>query len=287
MAIELSVLLGREIHDQWIWTSQMDIESSSLLLSERLAPITTSMGFLGTDLAFAAQEFETWHNEIGAQRNVCASGRQVSGSLGEVLRALLPLRISDSNRYLFIPTASKWTAYFDNGSRGTDPSAIGYLARRLKCRTIWIVANPHTLQKTGVPRRGRQGALLLELHGPEDTDWLNLVREIRLHNDAGRWEFTQHGTPLPFEDIAQYSAMRIRDRFPFDLFKHYLGEFGITPFDEGFYLPPGREHAILVELTGSLPKAAKNVSLKRARRLNGIEDGLRIRGRLISRKGCF
>ncbi len=265
----------------------MKIETESLLLSDQLAPITTSMGFLETDLHHAAEEFEAWQNEIGSKHRISISSRRISGGLESVLRSLLPLRMVDSNRYLFIQTETCWTAYFDNGYRGTDPSAIGYLAERLKCRSIWIVANPHTLQRTGVPRRGRQGALVLELYGPEAIDYTNIIREIRLQNNEGRWKFSLHGAPLPFEDTNQYRVQPVKERFPFDLFNQYLAELGITPFDEDFYLTNDGEAAILVEKSGSLPKNAKNISLKRARRLNGIEDGLRVCGRLISKGGFF
>lgn len=265
----------------------MKIETEDLLLSDQLAPITTSMGFLETGLSHAVAEFEAWQEEIGAKLGIIASSRQLSGSMRSVLSSLLPLRMGTNSRYLFVPTAGRWIAYFDNGYRGTDPSAIGYLARRLGCRTIWIVAKPHTLQKSGVPRRGRQGALLLELYGPEETDHLNLIREIRLQNDAGKWEFSQHGSPLPFEDPSQYRVQPVRNRFPFELFNRYLAELGISPFDESYYLPSDGKTSVLVEKTGALPKNAKNISLMRARRLNGIEDGLRIRGWLISRGGYF
>jgi hypothetical protein len=265
----------------------MNIKSEDLLLSERLAPITSRIGFIETELGHAVQDFVAWQNEIKARPGISASSKRISGGLEQVLKSLLPLKVVQWNRCLFIPTASYWTAYFDNGYRGTDPSAIIHMARRLRCRTIWIVAKPHTLQKIGTPRRGRQGALVLELYGPEETDRLNLIRQIRLQNDAGKWEFMQHGAPLPFEDTSRYSVKRTSERFPFDLFSRYLQEFGIAPFDPGFYLPVPDEHPTLVELEGPIPENSENVSLKRARRLNGIEDGLRIRGRLVSRRGFF
>jgi hypothetical protein len=267
----------------------MKIESEDLLLSEKLAPITTSMGFIEAETDYVVDGFIEWREEIitkaGWKRIV--EKRSINGNLDAVLRSLLPLRMGDITKFLFIPTTSKWTAYISNGYRGTDPSVIGYLAERLQCRTIWIVANPHTLQKTGIPRRGRQGALIFELYGPAQGEWLNLIRQIRLDNNAGKWEFEQSGEPLSFENVEGYKAKKVSERFSFELFNRYLHELRIDPFREDFYLAGGADPCFLVQLKGDLPKTASNVSLKRARRLNGIEDGLRFRGKLISRSGYF
>lgn len=265
----------------------MKIEIKNLLLSDRLAPITSKMGFLDIDFDIACKEFLAWQNEIKSSWDVTVSSRRVTGDLESVLKKLLPLRMVSINRYLLIPTASNWVAYFDNGYRGTDPSPIGYLAERMECRSLWAVVKPHTLQKTGVPRRGRQGALILELYGSEQREWLNLIREIRLYTDAGKWEFCQSGIPLPFENTNQYEEKRVSKRFSFESFMNYLDALGIKLNDEQFYLTSDGHYATLVELRGKLFKFPDNMSLKRARRLNGIEDGLRIGGKLISRRGYF
>ena len=267
----------------------MNINTNDLLLADRLAPITTSIGFIEFELADIVDQFIAWHTQLLQLMSIdgSVSSTEAVGVLPYVLRKLLPLRMADITRYLFIPTNSAWTAYIDNSYRGTDPAAIGYLAERLKCRTLWIYAAPHTLRKSGVPRRGRQGALIFELYGAEPTHLQNVIRLIRLENDAGKWSFAQHGQPLPFEDLEQYRAKQVRDRFPFETFCAYLENLGITPFSENFYLSNKSRPAILVEKSGDPPKSAKDISLGRARRLNGIEDGLRIFGRLISRNGYF
>jgi hypothetical protein len=108
-----------------------------------------------------------------------------------------------------------------------------------------------------------------------------------LENNAGKWEFTAEGEPQPFEDIKQYRVKKISERLSFDLFSQYLKSLGIFPFSSDYYLPLRSGPARLVELGRSKRRFTGNVSLKRARRLNKIEEGLRIRGRLISREGYF
>jgi len=248
------------------------VNDSELLFGDRLAPITSSMGFLETEPQLAAGEFSRWQDEIKSALGISVERREVRGGLEEVLLSLLPLRMAGATRRLFVPTTGTWTAYLDNNYRGTDPAAIAYLAQRLTCRTIWIVAKPHTLRSSGTPRQGRQGALIIEVYGPERTEHLNLIREIRLQNDAGKWEFYIQGAPFPFEETKAYESRRKTDRFNFDMMKRYLRELGLRAFDSDFYQPTSGVGAFLVELSGKLPPAGRDVSLDEARRLNGIED---------------
>ena len=267
----------------------MKFQSSDLLFSERLAPITTSMGFIESDISSVVEKFIGWQRNLQADRDSKSSLEvtEVAGDLESVLRTILPFKKIQSNRFLFIPTDSQWTAYIGNRYRGTDPSAIRYMSKLIGCRSLWMTAIPHTLQDRGVPRIGRQGALIFELYGPEDKDVSNMIRSIRLENNAGKWEFTAEGNPQPFEEPKKYRAEKISDRFSFDLLSQYLNSLGIFPFSSDYYMPAGAGPARLVELRRSRRRLTGNVSFKRARRLNKIEEGLRFRGRLISRGGYF
>lgn len=267
----------------------MRLEPSDLLFSERLAPITTSMGFVEAELDSILDNFVDWRREIAntwdPKSNVDVV--EVNGDLEETLRTILPFQRIHSNHFLFVPTMSNWVAYVGNAYRGTDPSAISYIARHIGCQTLWMVAKPHTLRRTGVPRIGRQGALIIELYGPEETEWLNHIRTIRLVNNAGRWEFRQSGDPFPFEDANQYEARKVSKRFSFESFAKILHHLGIHPFTPNFYLPKGSDTAYMVRVQWKKRRLIRDVSFKRARRLNHIDEGLRIFGRLISREGYF
>ncbi|WP_375768466.1 hypothetical protein NR798_43435 [Archangium gephyra] len=232
-----------------------------LLLDDRWAPITSEMAFLETPAEHAARAFAAWQAGLMAPRGIAVEVRPVSGSLEQALSALLPLTTPEARRDLFIPTRSPWTAYVENGWAGTDAaSPMRYMARALGCRGLRVVAVPHTYRKG----EGRYGAVMLDVYGPHQTDWLNYVRALGASNDGGRWVFDQTGEPFPFEKLEQYQARRVRDRFTFDMLKDYLRHLGLSPFEEDFYLPQGAP-AWLVEKSGTFVPAQTEYSLALAR----------------------
>ncbi|PTL79593.1 hypothetical protein [Vitiosangium sp. GDMCC 1.1324] len=232
-----------------------------LLLDDRWAPITSEMGFLETSAEHAARAFAAWHAGLMAPRGIAVEMRPVSGTLEQALSSLLPLTSPEARRDLFIPTRSAWTAYVENGWGGTDAaSPMRYMARTLGCRSMRVVAVPHTLRKD----TGRYGAMMLEVYGPHQTAWLNCVRVVSAANDGGPWVFDQFGEPFPFEKLEQYQARRVRDRFTFDMLKEYLRHLGLSPFEEDFYLPEGAP-AWLVEKTGPVLPSHKEYTLAQAR----------------------
>jgi len=232
-----------------------------LLLDDRWAPITSEMGFLEAPAEHAARAFAAWQAGLLAPPGIAVEVRPVLGSLEQALSALLPMTSPESRRDLFIPTRSPWTAYVENGWGGTDAaSPMRYMARTLGCRGLRVVAVPHTLRKD----KGRYGAVMLEVYGPHQTDWLNYVRALGASNDGGRWVFDQSGEPFPFEKVEQYQTRRVRDRFTFDMLKEYLHHLGLSPFQEDFYLPEGAP-AWLVERSGTFVPAQTEHTLAQAR----------------------
>ncbi len=235
-----------------------------LLFDDRLAPITSTIGFLETDAGSAAAAFERWHKPLWERRGLRLTTREVVGDLETALLSLLPLSIVERRRYLFIPTQSGWSAYIDNGAQGTDAvSVTSYLAQQIGCRGLRVTVVPNTIRRHEDTWQGRYGATVLEIYGPENTYFLNYIRAICALNDGGRWSFDTGGTPLPFEDLERYKARRIKDRFTPEMLHDYLIELGLHPFDENFYLPEGR--ATLVEMVGPLPPTVRELTLAEAR----------------------
>jgi hypothetical protein len=237
----------------------------SLLFGDRLAPITSAFGFLEGDVERCAGEFAAWQRDINAQYGQDVVRRPVSGDLEGMLKALLPLTNAKEIRYLFVPTASQWTAYFSNGHDGSDAAPVSYMAGRLGARSVYIVATPHTFRREGGRYRGRQGAVILRVHSAEGVGKGERMRYIELFNDTGKWEFRQGGDSLPFEQSERYKAKRKRDRFTFDMLAAYLRVLGLSPFEEGFYLT-GDSRAVLVEITGNLPPNNQAFTLEEIRR---------------------
>lgn len=150
--------------------------------------------------------------------------RELEDRLEHALAALVPLNDSP-RRYAFVATDSAWTAYFENGRRGTDAFApMSFLARELGCRALRIVA--------------RSDAAFLELYGPRDTEWLNVERAVGTVLDGDRWTFVDQGARLPFEAEPRYEARRIRDRFTLDALGEYADRLGVRPLDDDFSVRP-------------------------------------------------
>jgi hypothetical protein len=242
----------------------MTQEMKGLLLEDRWAPVTSTMGFLELGAEQAAQAFATWQRGLPTSRDSTIEVIPVSGTLEQALSSLLPLTSGErQRRYLFIPTRSAWTAYVNSVWTGTDAaSPMSTMARRLNIRCLRVVAVPHTLRKNqGV----RYGAVMLDVFGPEQPGEISsTVRVVEVANDGGRWVFVQSGEPFPFEQMEQYQARRVRDRFTFEMLKDYLRHLGLAPFEEDFYMPSG-SRAWLIQKTGPSTTVGKEYTLEEAR----------------------
>jgi hypothetical protein len=236
-----------------------------LLLGGRLAPITSTMGFLEAPLDVAVRAFVAWQRSVHEPLGISITSRPVTGKLEEVLLLLLPLTSVVRRRSLFIPTSSSWLAFFDNGHQGTDAfSVMSYLAQGLRCRGMRVTAIPDTIEGEFGGARGQYGGLALEVYGPERTHFLNYVRSISLINDGGTWDFSQGGTPFPFEDVSRYSARRKKERFTFAMLERYLAKLGLSPFDEKFYVPDSVGAARFFEKHGPAPRDMREYTLSEA-----------------------
>jgi hypothetical protein len=224
-----------------------------MLLGGRYAPITDAIGFLEADFAQVVAADARWRASLGGYR-----GRPVSGPLPSLLDALLPLT-GPLLRYVWIQTAGPWTAYFDNFVLGSDTfGPVSYLAQQLGRRGVAIGC------REGTARRGASACF--SMYGPEETEWLNVVRSVAAVEDDDRWEWSVSGTPQPFEDLAAYRRRRVRDRLTPDLIASYCGALGIRPFDESFYGTAGQ----LVE-TVRIPGNVRTETLQQARAWHGLE----------------
>ena len=225
--------------------------------------MTSEIGFIEAPLDRVADWYQSWDDEIHEPSRRLTRA-VVEGDLAALLRRLLPLTSVLRRRILLVPTASRWTAFFDNGHTGADAGRASVVARGLACHAIRMAAVPDTLgRSTFGKKRGRYGASIFELYGPHETEWLNSLRTICAVNDGGRWVFSAQGAVLPFEHPQAYETRRAAERFPFDLLDEYLRALDIRAFDEAFYAPERK--AILFERTGPKPPQMREYSLEEAR----------------------
>ena len=237
------------------------------LLSDRLAPVTSSIGLLQMPLSDAAQALAEWRRDLHGSVRVV----EVSGDLPTLIRYLDPLTLRVRPRELVVSVGDgEWTAYFDFGLNGGDPvSVIGHLTRTLRTQGVAVHAVPHTYG-TGLETPGRFGAVQFELFGPLMTEFLNYVRTVSVTYDGNRWRFDANGTVQDFEDTKRYAARRIRDRFTSEDLVRSCASLGLRPFDEDFYRPVG----VLIESPVTPPPGATVLPLMEAQRHLGIRPGV-------------
>lgn len=233
------------------------------LLSDRLAPVTSRIGYLRLPVQDAAAGLVDWRRRLYFR----ADTRPVRGSLLELVSQLPPLTGGSRLRELLLATRSpEWTAYLDCSLAGTDAdTAVGQLCLDLGCNGLTVAAVLHTVG-TGLEDPGRYGAVQMSLYGPLRTGFLNQVRTISVAHDGSRWRFDSDGTPQDFETPEAYTRRRIRDRFTSDMLDQYCAALGVHPFDGAFYGPD----AVLVTSDAPTAPDGKALTLQQAQAWFGI-----------------
>jgi hypothetical protein len=130
---------------------------------------------------------------------------------------------------------------------------MSYLAEKLSCNAVRATYIPEGYD-------GRYPATIIEIFGPDKTDFLNSVRSVSVAFDGAKWAFSAQGEVQPFENVQKYADRVIKKRFTGEMLDAYLKHLGIVAFDESFYCPSG-EKAILVSKAGPIAPAAREFSL--------------------------
>jgi hypothetical protein len=228
------------------------------LFSGTLAPITYTAGFIECDCACAVEAYLRWQIPLQQSRNVKLLRCEFTGSLEEVFCSLLPLTSVERRRFLFLPTTGQWTAFFDNGHQSTDAfPTMSYLARSIGCRSLRATLVPDWASTGAFPAR------VLEIYGPNETEFLNYIRSVSVVFDGTKCAFDLAGEPQPFEELDRYKARRIQDRFTETMLDSYLNAMGIRAFAEDFYRSDG---SILISKDGPIAASAVEFSLQQLRR---------------------
>lgn len=200
------------------------VEAIDTLLDDQYAPITSSIGFLKLPLDDAAEALAAWRRSLAPPVSI----ESLDLALEQALCLLDPLELGYSSRELLVSVNGGWTAYFDCLVSGTDPTPVmGFLARTNQCDAAAIT--------TIAGNKVRGGSIAFEMFGPQQTEWLNHLRVIQVAQDDGRWRFLEAGQPQPFEDLAAYSARRVRDRLTTRMLSDYCQALGFRPFEVAAY----------------------------------------------------
>jgi len=236
------------------------------LLSERFAPITSSIGFLQLGLDEAVGALAGWRRSLTGGR---VSVEEVGG-FPQCLHRLEPLAAGARPRELLVEASDGWTAYFDCLLRGTDAvSTVGHLSQAAGCQGVAVRVIPHTVGVPGIVE-GRFGAVQFEMFGPLQTGFLNYVRTVSASHDGNRWVFSADGTEQWFEERDAYRARRVRDRFPSEMLERYCKALKIDVFDPECYGP----RSVLVRSDVPMPPDGLVMSLEQAQRWLEIVPGM-------------
>ena len=234
------------------------------LLDNKLAPLTFNWGFLEAPVDAVSGAYLRWQRTILQSVKVSRIDLPLAGAL----RQLEPLD-TGSQRVLFLSTKARWTACFDNGVKGGNPSTfVGELAVRMRCRGVACGCIPNSLTRRDAKKPGTWGAVKFTLFAPEKRDFLNVERSVSVVNDVRGWDFNSIGTVQDFEQADRYAARNIADRFTPEMLEEYGRALGLNLFDEDFY---GGAGLITHSYPWFLPKLA-TATLAQARTQLGLSD---------------
>ena len=204
--------------------------------------------------------FLKWQVEIGREFGRKPSDKQFASLLPQALARLDPLT-TPPTKVLLMETRSRWTAFFDNGLRSSDPeSPVGHLCTIIPCRGVVAHCAPDRSQVEDSDALRIYGIVSFRMFASHRTEWLNQERAIVAMNDGGSWLFSLEGREQAFEEPESYRTKRIAERFTCKMLGRYCKALGIELFDAGFY--GGK--AALIDTIQQLPPGSPVMSLEQA-----------------------
>lgn len=228
----------------------------------RLRPITDGFAFIEAPAPVVAAAFIEWYRNSSESRAQLRDELQTAG-LETALRSLAPLFRTGPTKRLFVPTGGNWTACFDNGARGVDPTIWDHLGSSiLGVRTVWHCIWPHTRRKVGDAWTGRSGARMFAVYEPSTTAIPDRVRRYIALDLSGADGFRSFGAPMPFERTS--TPRRKADRLTGEMVVEYLAALGIRVHDDAFYTADERNPAHLIQ-TPLNEVEREGISLEQAR----------------------
>ncbi|MGC2695511.1 MAG: hypothetical protein WA738_06940 [Candidatus Angelobacter sp.] len=232
------------------------------LLNGRFAPLSHQVGFLSATLDQILEVFLGWQSKLGAEIGEQPTHTRLSCSLAQALMCLDPLT-TPPTKVVLIETRSRWTAFFNNGLKMSDPeSPVGYLCSIIPCEGVVAHCSPDRSKMKDPSALRIYGIVSFRLFTTHPTDWLNQERAVVAMNDGGTWLFSATGKEQPFEESRKYAARRIVERFTDDMLERYCEALDIKLFDEAFY---GR-NAVVVKTIQKLKPGSPIMSLEEAQR---------------------
>ena len=204
----------------------------------RYAPTTNLMAFLEVPYDKLVDFIVQWERkrDVVNDRRVPVRKIDIGGTWEQRLNSLLPLNRS---KVMVSETQSNWCVYVNNSPNGTDLYADPpYLCEKLGVREIAVtlVRDIPKIKPGSTQFLYEDYTRAEKVLSATGTGWCDQFprRYIAAHHES-RWEFVDQGEPLPFEEVEQYQARRIKDRLTPEMVERYCSHFGIDLFNPDFY----------------------------------------------------
>jgi hypothetical protein len=158
--------------------------------------------------------------------------------------------------YLVLPTHSRWTVLWNNSFLCDGYDALCWcLTEHHGLTTLhWYAHDEWTTMQSGAgfTHRRREGVRIVE-------------RSVYCAQEDKQWNFQTAGPPLPEEPMAQYSALRKRDRLDEASLLAFLRRLNADPWNDEFYAVPEREIFVLqrLEIPATITTRARDEVLRR------------------------
>lgn len=217
------------------------------LLDGRLEPITWSLGFVRADLSTCSGAYLAWQQRVLFPYGITVEWRPVQKDLSALLLDLTPLETTPIRSILVGSVDAKWTAYFDCDLTASGTASVVPVLSECVSTEAYVFRSQVARQRAATTRdpvRWQSVATSFEKFVGGDS-----MRSVVCVEQDGKWTFEAFGQPLPFEDVAKYSARRVRARFGATDLERYASAVGIRPFSPAFYAPD----AVLFSRGGNIP----------------------------------
>jgi hypothetical protein len=201
----------------WPTTQSMDLAEASLEETALAVHEEYCRFAAGTesDIGLAGRATLEWHN---------------AATLDEAFE-LIDRFDNVCSQMLILPTKSKWCVMWGNSflCAGYD-SLCWCLTLNHRMTTVhWSAHDKWTTFQSGA---------MFHYRKPDPSGMVE--RRVQAAQTDKRWQFFEEGVPLPEEDLAGYQVRKKRDRLNEKRMYELLGRLQARPWDEDFYLLPGR-----------------------------------------------
>jgi hypothetical protein len=186
----------------------------------------TTVSFIASSVDQFRNEIIQWGKETGCfYQSHKIDGKQWNTFLGDF--------IGQPTKAVVLPTKSQWCAFILNDSiSGIPTSTLSSIAQRLKTQCVGITYDDQVEAK----EQDRPFGLVFRYYNGRISPIHK--RMIYLSKDYGKWDFSQDGEPLPFENVESYQAKKKSERFTKEMIFSYALQLGIRLDNpQEFYLP--------------------------------------------------